>query len=285
VAVTETDICNRALQRIGAQRIADMDTDTTDPGTACASAYDHIRDEVLRSHPWNCAIERANVVGKQTISGITNANPGIVQFNWAPHAWVAGDLITIAGATGMSDSINTTHTVGVANPGTFTLSGLDTTSYGTYDAYSATCSYAASSWPDDDAIRYKLPDDCLRVLGLRDSDGINWSREVWTVEGNFLVTRAGAVTQNATVTSLYKTSIQFSYIKQLTDPDFYDPLLVSAVASRLAVELCEVLTQSNTKRELAQREYQQLLMDARRADGQEQSPTPLAEDDWILARY
>lgn len=283
MAVTETDICNRALQRIGAQRIADMDTDTTDPGTACASAYDHIRDEVLRSHPWNCAVERGSVIGKQTIRNITNANPGIVQMNWSPDWWVAGDLITIAGATGMIDAINTTHTVALAAGGTFELSGLDTTSYGTYTLYSATCSYAVSSWPNDEAIRYKLPTDCLRVLGLRDTDAN--VRKVWTVEGNFIATEAGDVTQHPTTPQLYKTTLHFAYIKQITDPDLYDPLLVSAIASRLAVELCEVLTQSNSKRELAQREYQQVMMEARRADGLEQSPTPLEEDDWILARF
>ena len=179
----------------------------------------------------------------------------------------------------MSDTVNTELTV-VTGAGTGSLTtALDTTSLGTYDAYSATASYEAAPFGEG-VTSYKLPLDCLRVLGLYDT------REVWSVEDGLIRTAEGVTTQDkAGDLNLYTTRLPFTYIYQNTDPDTYDPLLVSAIASRLAVELCEVLTQSNTKRELAQREYQQLLMDARRADGQEQSPTPLAEDDWVLARY
>jgi hypothetical protein len=51
------------------------------------------------------------------------------------------------------------------------------------------------------------------------------------------------------------------------------------------MELCEELTQSNTKRQIATQEYQGLMSLARKADGQESSPMPFEEDSWINARY
>jgi len=277
VAVTETDICNRALQRLGEQRIADMDTDTTKAGTACASAYDHIRDEVLRSHPWNCATKRVSVIGRMTVYLIANASPTVIEFDQA-HPFIVGDVVTIAGALGMTE-INADHTVASLPDSDSLQITLNSTGYGSYTSASATCSYEADPFGEG-VISYKLPLDCLRVLGLYDT------REVWSVEDGLIRTAYGVTTQDhPTLTTLNTTRLPFTYLYQNTDPDTYDSLLVSAVASRLAVELCEILTQSNTKRELAWKEYQQVLMDARRADGQEQSPTPLAEDDWVLARY
>ena len=79
--------------------------------------------------------------------------------------------------------------------------------------------------------------------------------------------------------------LSIRYVRREEDPNQWDSLLVSAVAARLAMELCEELTQSNTKREIATREYEQLLSRARMADGQEQSPMPFEEDAWINARY
>ena len=43
-----TDICNRALSRVGEARITSL-TDDSKQARACNSAYAHIRDEVLRA--------------------------------------------------------------------------------------------------------------------------------------------------------------------------------------------------------------------------------------------
>jgi hypothetical protein len=93
----------------------------------------------------------------------------------------------------------------------------------------------------------------------------------WVVEGRKLLSDEGS-------------PISIRYVKREEDPSQWDSLLVSAVAARLAVELCEELTQSNTKRTLAADEYTAIMASARKADGQEQSPMPFAEDAWITAR-
>ena len=57
---SETSICNSALTRIGAARITSL-TDDSKQARACTASYALMRDEVLRSHPWNSAISRASV--------------------------------------------------------------------------------------------------------------------------------------------------------------------------------------------------------------------------------
>lgn len=53
-------ICNRALQRVGAQRITDM-TDNSASARECNVAYEPLRDALLRRHAWSFAIGRAQL--------------------------------------------------------------------------------------------------------------------------------------------------------------------------------------------------------------------------------
>ena len=181
------DICNRALSRVGEARITSL-TDDTKQAKACNSAYAHVRDEVLRAHPWNSAITRA--------------------------------------------------------------------------ALAKLSSSPAFGYDDE----YQLPADCLRVVEVYDTT------LPWVVEGKKLLSDEGS-------------PLSIRYVKREEDPNQWDALLVSAVSARLAVELCEELTQSNTKRNLATEAFEAIMSSARRADGQEQSPMPFEEDAWIAARY
>lgn len=58
---SETDICNMALLKVGAKpKIANIGEDS-DNARLCNTFYAAVRDAVLRSHPWNCAIHRITV--------------------------------------------------------------------------------------------------------------------------------------------------------------------------------------------------------------------------------
>ena len=59
LTTTETSICNSALIKIGAERINSL-TETNKRAQLCNEQYSKVRDEVLRSHPWNFAITRAS---------------------------------------------------------------------------------------------------------------------------------------------------------------------------------------------------------------------------------
>jgi hypothetical protein len=51
------EICNSALNQLGASTILSL-TENSKNGRICNSRYETIRDAVLRSHPWNCAVKR-----------------------------------------------------------------------------------------------------------------------------------------------------------------------------------------------------------------------------------
>jgi hypothetical protein len=60
MASDETTICNLALGKIGSIRIMSLD-DATQPARYCKLFYAQGRDEVLRSHAWNFATQRATL--------------------------------------------------------------------------------------------------------------------------------------------------------------------------------------------------------------------------------
>lgn len=50
-------ICNSALSKLGAERISSL-TEQNKRARLCNEQYEKVRDDVLRSHPWNFAIKR-----------------------------------------------------------------------------------------------------------------------------------------------------------------------------------------------------------------------------------
>ena len=60
MAVTQTSIYNRTLRLLGAARITST-ADDNEQTRVLNDIYEDIRDEVLRAHPWNFAIKRAEL--------------------------------------------------------------------------------------------------------------------------------------------------------------------------------------------------------------------------------
>lgn len=56
--MSSVDICNRALQKIGAKRITSLSEDSRN-ARSCNNAYDSLRLSLLNSHNWYCAIKRS----------------------------------------------------------------------------------------------------------------------------------------------------------------------------------------------------------------------------------
>jgi len=51
------EVCNSALVKLGASRISSLD-ETNKEARLCAERFPHVRDTLLRSHPWNAATRR-----------------------------------------------------------------------------------------------------------------------------------------------------------------------------------------------------------------------------------
>lgn len=58
---SETGICNRALQMVGANRITSLAELNSKSARECSVAYEPLRDALLRGHPWNFAVTRAQL--------------------------------------------------------------------------------------------------------------------------------------------------------------------------------------------------------------------------------
>jgi hypothetical protein len=82
VSTTETDIANRALGRLGQERILSL-TDTGAAARAVQLHFDGTRDEVLRSHRWNFA------TGRVALSRLAQAPA----FGWSYQYALPGDFI------------------------------------------------------------------------------------------------------------------------------------------------------------------------------------------------
>jgi hypothetical protein len=125
---------------------------------------------------------------------------------------------------------------------------------------------------------YQIPSDSLRILLVNDiypgpslEDYRNASVAEYSIEGNKILANFAA-------------PLKIQYIRRVTDTTQWDSLFVEAFACRLAMELAEDLTQSNSKRELAQAEYMAAMRVAVRASAVEQPPQAMPDNEWLLSR-
>lgn len=65
MATSKTEICNLALQKLGAKRISDFDEDSVN-ARACRSAYPMVLEAELRAHLWSFAVGRATLAEEAT---------------------------------------------------------------------------------------------------------------------------------------------------------------------------------------------------------------------------
>jgi hypothetical protein len=126
------------------------------------------------------------------------------------------------------------------------------------------------------ARQYLLPPDCLRVLtagpwpqALTD-DYIGGENRAWLIEGRNLLSTQGP-------------PLDLPYLRRVEDPAFYPPAFVEVLAAKLALSMCERLAGSNSKRELAAREYDLALKQARRLEAIQLPPQRPADGEWIIA--
>ena len=116
---------------------------------------------------------------------------------------------------------------------------------------------------------FQLPSDCLRVL-FPARLGLDWKIE--NHEGHpAILTNDG-------------NSLEVRYIARVTDPTKFDALFVDALACKLAWQLCEALTQSNTKKAAALDEYKMAMADARKMNAIELGVLKQPVDEWLAAR-
>ncbi|SKB08733.1 hypothetical protein SAMN02745166_05013 [Prosthecobacter debontii] len=104
--------------------------------------------------------------------------------------------------------------------------------------------------------QYSLPEDCLRVLEVNDSEAGDWISEEWVIEGRKLLTNAA--------------ELRLIYLRDLEDAALTDPLFAQAFALKLAVALSETIRGSTGKTADLLTAYQNVTAPlARRVDANE----------------
>lgn len=127
------------------------------------------------------------------------------------------------------------------------------------------------------AKKYQLPSDFIRLLPERvvgtnvtTLGGIDPNID-WQIEGRFILTDDTA-------------PLKIVYLKKETDTEVFDDLFTELLVSRIAMDIAEKVTQSNTKKQDAQNRYVEAKKEAKRINAFERPPVESPVDTWITAR-
>lgn len=127
---------------------------------------------------------------------------------------------------------------------------------------------------------YQMPADCLRVVQINDlwvipslSDFIGGpDSEPYAIDGREIHTD-------------FSAPLKIRYLYRVTNPGYFDACFVEALAYDLAVEACEAITQSNTKKGDMRAGLKDEILQAIRANAIELPPQAVADDAWLASRF
>jgi hypothetical protein len=129
---------------------------------------------------------------------------------------------------------------------------------------------ADSSAPDwGKANVFQLPSDFIKLAPLYPED--NRANLDWTIEGQQILTDDDA-------------PIQIRYVSRVEDPNQMDPIFREVLATELAFELCEEITQSTSKKEGLRQDLKEIYADARKANAFESVSADPPDDSYLTCR-
>lgn len=112
--------------------------------------------------------------------------------------------------------------------------------------------------------RYKLPTDFLSLLYIKGNPD-------YRVEGGYIVTNEGA-------------PLYIKYCSKVTETGNWDSMFTEAFACELAVEACERINGSNTKKNILAQQRDQAMSMAFANDAIQDPPQERMDDEWLLSR-
>ena len=122
--------------------------------------------------------------------------------------------------------------------------------------------------------RFVVPNDFLRLLLDDESSSV----VDWRIEGM----RDSGDSSVLTIVTQDAAPLKIRYIARLTDPTFFDPLFVEALACKIALECCEEITGSS--RDSLKDDYRFAVNEAKRLGSIERAEKDPPEDEWVEAR-
>jgi len=283
--LTKVDVCNVALGMIGATRITAL-TQAIEEARVVNNVYDSVRDEVLMEHPWSFSQKRV------ALTDMTRT----AQDDWVTlTAYVVDDIVL--SANGLYYKCLIAHTSGVFATDLAAVKWVLYTTWVTGTAYTIgtkkynagieysclvndtaaalfTTDLALVYWvatelvvdmDDELSIIYYLPTDFLKVNAL------SYDKAVYRLIGSRLYTDTEDL------------KIQYTFINDT--PSTYSGQFQTALATRLAAEICFNITQSMTKAMELLKKYESIdLVRAMSSDSQQGTPESITADEWENAR-
>ncbi len=82
-----------------------------------------------------------------------------------------------------------------------------------------------------------------------------------------------------------RSSVQFRYVADVTDPNQFDELFKRVLATRIALDLAISLTRNQSLRDRLRAEFEDTMAEAQFADSQEAPIQTLEPIEWLNARF
>ena len=140
--------------------------------------------------------------------------------------------------------------------------------------------------PFEYSYAYQLPSDYLRLELADVSDGTSQAVGMpaasigdWNFNRNQDYRIVGRQ-----IWSNVPPPLRIQYAAQITDPTQFDAAFVESFACYIAWQLCEQLTGSSQKRQMAQQEYMVSIREARMTNAVELPPETLPDDTFMQSR-
>lgn len=124
---------------------------------------------------------------------------------------------------------------------------------------------------------FPLPTGWLRLLSPDVWQNVNDLD--WKIENGCVITNNYDSGPNSTGQVL-----NVRCVMKVEDPNKMDVSFINSLAARMSVELAEILTQSNSKKQAAAADYKNSIEEAKKNNAIEQVPQVAAEDLFITAR-
>jgi hypothetical protein len=135
---------------------------------------------------------------------------------------------------------------------------------------------AAAPDPSVYDYQYLLPADFLKLLDLPD-----YKTPYPTAQEQY---QFGAATVGTVIETSLGSPLRIRYVAKITETQRFDPLFVQVLACSIAMQVCETITQSSTKKQLIGKEYEYWIGEAEGADAIEKPPQSMLESSWIMER-
>ena len=125
---------------------------------------------------------------------------------------------------------------------------------------------------------FQLPVDYLRLVQVNDTFLVPGADDYVTGNNSAYAIESGQILTD------FSAPLKIRYVSDVTDTGLWDPLFDEVMATKLALEAVEQITDSNQKKQILAQEYKDVMRIAVQAGAIERPPESIPDDSWISRR-